>query len=486
MRLTSIIRLRIRSLLFPNRVEEELDEELRYHLERQIEAEMAAGKSSKEAHYAALRSVRDIEQRKEECRDMRQLNVIENLLRDLRHALRTIRRSRSFASVAVLSLALGIGANTAIFTLIQAVLFQSLPVRSPNRLVSIGDVSRPTAHFNGGPMPNILSYPLYQRVRKQNRVFSGLLASGPAGRVTLTAGEGAPEEVHGRLVSGNYFEVLGVSPILGRTFSAEEDRGRGTNPVAIVSYPYWASRFGSNPQILKQTIRLNGIPFTVIGVAPPRFTGEVVGSPTDLWIPISMQDRINPGDPRLEQSDSNWLLFLGRLKPGVSLAQARAEMTTLIHEALIDYEGAALSPERLREIRREPVQVEPGANGFSWVRKHDARLLFTLLAAAGLVLLIACANIANLLLARATARQREISVRLAVGASRLRVVWQLLTESAVLALIGGSTGLLFASWGSRVLAHLAAIGGPNPIPSKSMRIRTGWCWRSLPRSPRSP
>ncbi len=464
MRSISILRLRLRSLFSRKRVEQDLDEELRYHLQRQIEQEIAAGRTPDEARYAALRSIKDLEQRKEECRDVRKVNLIENLIKDLRYAFRMIRRNPGFTAVAVLSLAMGIGANTAIFTLIDTVMLRSLPVRSPNELVSIGDASRPTANWNGGYMANIFSYPLYQQLRDQNRVFTGLLASGQAGPVELTTAAQEPEPVRARLVSGNYFEVLGVSPALGRTFSAEEDRAPGTSPVVVISYDYWSNRFARKIGILGRTLRLNGSPFTVIGVGPHRFTGDVVGSPTDIWIPLSMQEQLNRGDPRLDRRDSNWLLLLGRLKPGVSLAQARAETTTLVHRTIADFEGSALSPGRLREIQSEPVDVQPGGKGFSWIRKHDSPLLFTLMAVVGLILLIACANVANLLLARATARQREISVRLAVGASRARLVRQLLAESALLAAIGAAAGLLFAGWGSRLLARLASVHGAHPIP----------------------
>lgn len=442
----------------------QLEQEVRFHLEMEAEANRKRGMSSEEAVWAAKRAFGGAEQIKEIYRERRGLPTLELLLKDLRYGVRMLRRSPGFATVAIASLAFGIGANTAIFTLIDAVMLRSLPVRAPEELVSVGDTSRPTAHWDGGEMTNIFSYPLYQRLRDQNRVFSGLLASGYAGRVDATIGNGGPEQVRGRLVSGNYFEVLGVSAILGRTFSAEEDRTAGGNPVLVISYDYWADRLGNDPGILGRTLRLNGSPFTIIGVGPRHFTGDVVGSSTDIWIPLSMQAQVNRGDPRLGRRDSNWLLLLGRLKHGVSLAQARAQITVLVHQAIADFEGSALSPHRLGEIRSEPVDVEPGGKGFSWIRKHDAPLLLTLMSAVGLVLFIACANLANLLLARATVRQREISVRLAVGASRARLLRQLLTESALLAGIAAVMGVLFAGWASRVLTRLASIGGAHPIP----------------------
>jgi predicted permease len=461
--LTDLV-FRLRALLRSRTVERELDEELRLHLDHEIEKEVQRGVPRPEAMRRAHLALGGLEQVKEQCRDARGLGLVDTTRQDLRYAFRTIRRSPGFSTMAVVSLALGIGANTAIFTLINAVMLRALPVRSPEELVSVGDPSRPTAMREGAPMVDVLSYPLYLRLRDRNRVFTGLLASGRSGRVEMTIGEGAAVDVRGRLVSGNYFDVLGVPPAIGRAFSAEEERTPGTSPVVVISDALWDTRFARDPGILGRVVRLNESPFTVIGVGPRHFTGEVVGSPADIWIPLTMQAQVNPGRARLDRRDSNWLLGLGRLKPGVSIETARAEMNLLAQEALIDYQGAAPSDDTVRDIRNHRLDVRPGARGFSWIRKNVSSLLFTLMAVVALVLVIACANVANLLLARAASRQREIAVRLAIGAGRSRLIRQLLTEGVVLAAMGGATGVLLACWSSRFLSHLVSRGGPNQVP----------------------
>jgi predicted permease len=390
--------------------------------------------------------------------------MMDSLLSDVRYAFRVLRKNAGFTAMAVVSLALGIGANTAIFTLIHAVMLKPLPVAAPDGLVAVGDAARPTAFWEGAPMIEVMSYPMYQRLRDQNNVFSAMLATGRTARLEMVIGKAVPERVRGRMVSGNYFDVLGLSPAMGRAFSSEEDRAVGAGPVVVISHDFWQNRFSGQAGVLGQVIKLNDTPFTIIGVGPDGFTGEVVGSPADLWIPLSMQGQIYGGASRLDKADTNWLLGLGRLKPGVTLGQARAELTSIAQQALAEFAGAGLSEQKLAEIRQQVLPVSPGGKGFSWVRKNLSPLLFTLMAVVGLVLVIACANVANLLLARASSRQKEISIRLAVGASRFRLIRQLLTEGAVLSGMGGLAGLLMAGWGSRLLSRLAERGGPNPVP----------------------
>jgi predicted permease len=453
-----------RNVVRRDHVERDLDDELRATVELLVDEKVRAGMRPEEARRATMAAFGGIEPVKEQFRQACTGAAVDTLLQDIRYALRLLRRAPGFAAVIIVTLALGIGANTAIFTLIHVVMLRSLPVPAPETLVAVGDPSRPTALWDGAPMVDVLSYPLYKRLRDGNNAFQGLLASGRTGRLEMRVGDGAPELVRGRLVSGNYFDVLQVRPAIGRTFSPDEDRVAGASPVVVISDGFLRARFGRNPGILGQPIRLNGAPFTIVGVAPPGFTGEVIGSPTDIWIPMTMQAQVQPGHPRLDRIDANWLLGLGRLAPGVSLQQARAELTGLAQQALVDFAGAGASEQRVREMRSQILPVQPGGKGFSWVRKNLSALLFTLMAVVGLVLIIACMNVANLLLARATSRQREICVRLAVGASRGRLLRQLLTEGAVLALIGGIAGLLIAGSGSRIPSRLVARGGPNPVP----------------------
>jgi len=397
---------------------------------------------------------------------MRGLRVFDEISQDLRYAVRTLLRSPVFTLVAALSLALGIGANTAIFSLINALLLRSLPVQEPARLVALGDPSRTGGVSEGNVRSDLFSYPMYQRMREQNRVFTGLFASGRVSRLVIGDGgdggdaRGTAETARGRMVSGNFFSVLGVPAARGRTFTAEEDRAPGASPVVVISHDYWRRRFAGEAGIVGRVVKLNGSPFTVIGVTPPGFFGDVVGRPTEVWIPLTMELQVNPGRPYLDRWDTSWLLLMGRLKPGISLAQARVESRDLFSRIVT--EAGPKIPEQLQPgPDQKKVEVTPGGAGFSPFRREFSQPLLTLMAIVGLVLLVACANVANLMMERAMARQKEIAVRLSLGAGRARLIRQLLTESLLLSALGGALGIFFALWAGPALLKLA--GGTSAI-----------------------
>jgi predicted permease len=456
MRAADMLRLRLRSIFRRAQVEAELAAELRFHLDQQVDENIAAGMSPDEARHAALRAFGGVAQIQERCREMRGNRWLEQLFQDLGYALRTFRRSPTFTLVAVLSLALGIGANTAIFSLINALLLRELPVQEPGRLVVLGDPSRVHSLSTGSIRNDILSTPLYEAIRDQNQVFSGVLASGRTGRLNVgiePAAGAEPETARGRLVSGNYFSVLGVRAARGRTFTAEEDRAPGAAPFVVISHGYWTRRFDQDPKVLGRRITLNDHPFTIIGVTPPEFFGEIVGVATDLWIPLSMQPQVNPGRDYHDRWDASWILLLGRLAPGASLERARAEINVLYPRIL---KGANLPAEKLPAPEDMRIEVSPGGEGFSSLRPQLEQPLLTLMAMVALFLLVACANVANLLLERSMARQKEIAVRLALGAGRARLIRQLLTESVLLSGLGGALGLLVAYKASTAFLRLVA------------------------------
>jgi predicted permease len=379
------------------------------------------------------------------------------LLQDLQYALRMLRKSPAFTTVAVLTLALGIGANTAIFSLVNAVMLKMLPVKEPGRLVVVGDPTDVHSRHLGDPEVVSFSYPLYRDISQGNSVFSAMLASGEAHRVRVTGdsiGEISGNST-GVLVSGNYFSVLGVNALYGRVITPEDDSGPGAHPVTVVSYGFWKNKLGANPNTVGQTLRINNYPFTVIGVTPPGFYGDTVGDAQDFWMPVTMQEQIITGRKWLDNYNVTWLHVIARLKPGVSIEKAAANVNLVVQQLVSGPLKAKLTKNDIDNLKASKVEVSAGGGGFSDLRGDFKQPLLLLMMIVALVLVIACVNVANLLMARAASRQKEFAVRVAIGAAPGRVVRQLLTESIFLACAGGALGLLLAHWGTSALLTLS-------------------------------
>jgi predicted permease len=456
--------LRLQTLFHRRRIAHELDDEIQFHLEQQVAENIAAGMSPEESRYAAMRAFGNPTVLKEETRDTWGWIVVEQIVKDLRYGLRMLGKNFGFSAVAVATLALGIGANAAIFTVINAVMLRALPVEHPEELVTVGNPARVHSWGTGTPRTDVFSYPLYRELRENNQVFSSLLASSNLGSLRI-AFDGGPETASGRLVTENYFQALGVEALLGRTFTADDGRKPGSDPVLVISYGYWRRRFSADASVIGRKMQLNNYPFTIIGVAPPGFFGEVVGDRPDLWAPMMMQPQLLPGRNFLESVNDAALLLIGRLKPGVTIEQARTNVNEVVKRALTVTLDARMSPDDRKAMQNAKfaVAVLPGSRGLSRLRQEFSTALLLLLGMVALVLLVACVNVANLMLARSEARRREIAVRVAMGAGPGRIVRQLLTESVLVALIGGALGLLLAQWGSAVLVSLANTGDQRPL-----------------------
>jgi len=413
-------------------MDEELDEEMRFHLERETEQNIRHGMTPEDARYAALRSFGGVDQSKEECRSARGVGFIDNVVRDVAYGLRVLVKNYAFTIVVVLTLALGIGANTAIFSFANGILLRPLPYPQSDRLAVLEETSLKEGGINIG-----VSYPNFLDWREQNTVFEGIATHFGTSRFAMTAG-GTPSEIRGTRVSYGLFEVLHVSPILGRTFTVEEDRPE-EDGVVILGYDLWQRSFGGNPNVIGQKVIISSRPRTIIGVMPRGFRFPEV---SELWVPLAVTTKI------YTRTDHG-LEAIARLKDGVTIAQAQTEMNNIVKRILeqnpVTNEGLGLNVTSLRE----------NLSG----SYHDALLI--LLGVVGCVLLVACVNVANLMLARATARQKEFALRAALGASRWRIIRQLLLESLLLAIAGGVLGFVLSIWALRLL--LTAIPGDLPF-----------------------
>jgi predicted permease len=420
-------------------MEAELDEELRAHFERQVEKYTQSGLPREEAARRARLEFGGLEQVKEECREARGVSLVESAARDVSYAVRILRARPVFAVVAVLTLALGIGANTAMFSVMDVMLLRALPVKNPQELVEFVRWDP-----RGATMAN-LPYAVFQHFQENTTVLSGILAFMRDTRV-LRAGAGS-ERFMVHEVSGGFFSTLGVSPLLGRTIAPSDVLPNAERQVAVLSYPFWSRRFGRDPSVVGATVRVNGLPCTVIGVMPAGFFGVDRSQLPDMWVPLPLD------------TDEVWVL--GRLKPGVSIPQARAQLEPLFQHALESLRDEMKdwpAPDREAVLAEKLLvnRATMGTMGLRWQYWQGSSMLKILLGMTALVLLIACVNLANLLMARSAARAQEIGIRMAIGAGRRRILRQLLTENLVLALLGGVVGLLVAAGGHRLLVTFLA------------------------------
>lgn len=438
--------LRLRSLFHKQQAERELNQEIEFHFQALIDQHIAQGMALEAARSAARREIGHLEPVKEACREARNVSFIENVFKDLHFGFRMLRRNRGFSLLAILCLILGIGANAAVFSWVEGLLLRPYPaVAEQDRLFVLAGTTRGTSGFNG------VSWPDFLDIQRSCTLCESLIAEKITG-ATLSIGDRAEYGV-GSLVSSNYFDAMGVSPVLGRGFRREEDYGRNSHPVTVISYQLWQNRFRSDPNIVGKTQMLNGLPHTIVGVAPRGFYGTFVGYSWQFWVPISMQERFEPGGYKLENRSERWIEGFVRLKAGVTAEQIQAEISAIVRRL----ENTYPETDKGQGIKLLPLWKAP-FNGSSL-------MLPTLGIAMGIgafVLLIVCANVSNLLLVKFIARRHEITARLALGAARIRIVQQLLTEGLILSAIGAAGGIVVAYWCRNLMALL--------IPSRGVAV----------------
>src|ERR1700687_4589318 len=456
---------RLAALFRHRHLEDDLDAELRSHIEMAVELNLRKGMSAEAARREALRSFGGVEQTKEIYRDQRGLPMIETALQDLRFGLRMLRRSPGFSILAILCLTLGIGANAAVFSWVEGILFRPYPaVTHQERLMALSGTSR------GETGITLLSWPDFLDLQRNSTLFDTFFVSKITG-TTLSIGERA-EVTTGSIVSADYFDVIGVHPILGRGFEPGEDSGRSAHPVTVISYQLWQGRFKGDPQIIGKTQRLNGVLHNIVGVAPERFYGTFVGWAMQFWVPACMEEIFEGGGYKLEDRGARWIEAYARLKPGVTREQAQQEIAAVAKRLEKDYPDT----NRGRSIKLWPLWQTPFNNANTLLPTLEI-----MLAVVVFVLLIACANVGNLLLVRSFARRHEMTVRVAIGAGRGRLLKQLFTEGLILSAFGAAGGLLVAHWCRHALVLLFPAGAgvamhlPGEIDWRVLALSAGVC-----------
>jgi len=456
---------RLRMFFQRKRFQEELEEEIRLHVYLRQQERVDANVPVAFAHSAALRRFGNPTRIKEESYMSWGWHWLESFLEDVRYGTRSLWRSKGLTAVAILSLGFGIGANTAIFSFLDAVMLRSLPVKDPAQLVLLGkgEVQGITDSLNP---TELYSYPFYREMQKQNEVFSGVatmlsMMNDVHGTVD---GRGETELMHVQLVSGTYFPMLGVPAYLGRTLTDEDDHSEGNHPVAVVSYKWWQQRLAQDSAVLGKKVKLGDTTFEIVGVTAPEFFGTKVGEAPDVWVPLSMMTSVPPLVQGYKDYSASSLYLMGRLKPGVTMEQATGNVNLLYQRIQLGFEGSKLNRKQRVELEKTYVPLSSIATGLSSLRGQFSEPLRILMVLVVLVLLIACANVANLLLARSTARAREFAVRQALGARRLRLVRQLLTESLLLAFGGGALGIALAWGANRLLLRMISASATETVP----------------------
>jgi len=467
----------VKSLLHPSERNAEIAEEVSSFFDQAVAHRMRQGMNRADAERAARAEIRSAEMVRHKVWASGWETTVESIFKDLRYSVRQVMRSPGLSLVAISSLALGIGANTAIFTVIDDLLLKQLPVRDPKMLVSFGDGMDAGTMAASSPGPyDIFPYDFYRRIGANRDQLEGICAFASfTTQVSVRAGSpsgGPATQAVGHLVSGSFFSVLGAEALMGRTLNGEDTATVGSSPVAVISHRYWRENLAADPGILGHSLIINGMSFVVVGVMPPTFYGVELNEQTpDLWLPITMQQQVMLQPSLLKPGGLFWIHMMGRRWPSVAAPQAQAWATVEFQRFLTAREGAQISARRQQQISGSFIPLLPGGAGLSYLRKPYEGPLTVLMIMVGLVLLIACANLANLLLAKAASREREFCARLALGSSRGRIARQILTEALVLALIGGALGLGLAFWATGVLIRFIDRGAEHTALSATPDMR---------------